>query len=188
MSGSSGSLYGVRLLEVLHKADDVETHLVVSKWARTNIEHETDHTLEYVQGLATKSYDADDLGAAVSSGSFRVDGMIVAPCSVRTLSAIANSNNDNLLVRAADVQLKERRRLVLLFRETPLNRNHIRLMLDVTDAGAVVMPPVPTMYSRPKSVDDIVNHTVQRALDQFHIERKLLNRWTGIPEESRGTG
>ncbi|WIX78502.1 UbiX family flavin prenyltransferase [Amycolatopsis carbonis] len=171
----------MRLLEVLRTAEDVETHLVVSDWAGKNIECETEYDLDSVKSLADAVYDVRDMGAAISSGSFLVNGMIIAPCSVKTLSSVANAYNDNLLTRAADIQLKDRRKLVLLFRETPLNRTHLRLMLDVTDAGGVVMPPVPSMYHAPKTVDDIVNHTVQRALDQFGIEKGLFTRWRGLP-------
>jgi flavin prenyltransferase len=180
MSGSSGAIYGVRLLEVLHTSSDIETHVVISDWAKKNIEHETGRTLSSVVALASVVYDQRDMGAAISSGSFPVSGMIVAPCSVKSLSAIANAYNDNLLTRAADVQLKERRKLVLVFRETPLNRTHIRLMMDVTDAGGVVLPPVPSFYHMPKTVDDIVNQTVQKALDQFGIEKGLFKRWQGM--------
>ena len=184
MSGSSGSIYGVRLLEVLHGAPGIETHLVMSDWAKQNIVHETSRKPEAVLALATQVYDVRDMGAAISSGSFPVAGMIVAPCSVKTLSSIANAYNDNLLSRAADVQLKERRKLVLVFRETPINRTHIRLMMEVTEAGGVLLPPVPSFYHMPKTVDDIINHTVQRALDQFGIERSLFKRWEGFQKEA----
>lgn len=177
MSGSSGAIYGVRMLEVLQGCPGVETHVVASDWARKNIERETGRSAQSVLDMATVVYDVMNMGAAISSGSFPVSGMIVAPCSVKTLSAIANAYNDNLLSRAADVQLKERRKLVLLFRETPLNRTHIRLMQDVTEAGGVIMPPMPSFYHMPKTVDDIINQTVQRALDQFGIDRSLFKRW-----------
>jgi 4-hydroxy-3-polyprenylbenzoate decarboxylase len=180
ISGSSGAIYGVRLVEVLHGSTDIETHVVVSEWARKNIEHETGRDVASVLSLATAVYDPRDMGAAISSGSFLVDGMIVAPCSIKTLSSIANAYNDNLLTRAADVQLKERRKLVLVVRETPLNKTHIRLMMDVTEAGGIVLPPVPSFYHMPKTVDDIVNQTVQKALDQFGIEKSLFNRWQGL--------
>ena len=180
MSGSSGAIYGVRLLEVLHASEDIETHVVISKWARKNIELETGRTYESVLALADHLYDETDMGAAISSGSFQVSGMIVAPCSVRSLSAIANAHNDNLLTRAADVQLKERRKLVLVFRETPLNLTHLKLMEHLTLCGAVILPPVPSFYHSPKTIDDIVDHSVQKALDQFGIEKSLFKRWTGI--------
>lgn len=180
MSGSSGAIYGVRLLEVLRASEEIETHVVISKWARKNIELETGRTYESVAALADHLYDETDMGAAISSGSFQVSGMIVAPCSVRSLSAIANANNDNLLTRAADVQLKERRKLVLVFRETPLNLTHLKLMEHLTLCGAVILPPVPSFYHSPKTIDDIVDHSVQKALDQFGIEKGLFKRWTGI--------
>ena len=179
ISGSTGSIYGVRLLEVLQNAPDIETHLVVSDAAKQNIEYETNWKMDDVLAMATKVYDNRDLGAAISSGSFLTDGMIVAPCSIKSLSGIANSFNDALLTRAADVTLKERRKLVLIVRETPFHRGHLKLMLEVTENGGVIMPPVPSFYSLPKSIDDIVNQTVQRALDHFHIERGLFARWTG---------
>ena len=177
ISGSTGSIYGVRLLEVLHNAPNIETHLVASDAARQNIEYETGWRFEDVLALATKVYDNRDLGAAISSCSFPTDGMIVAPCSIKSLSSIAHSFNDALLTRAADVTLKERRKLVIVVRETPLHRGHLKLMLEATENGAVIMPPVPSFYGLPKTIDDIV----QRALDQFHIERDLMTRWTGQP-------
>jgi 4-hydroxy-3-polyprenylbenzoate decarboxylase len=179
ITGSTGAIYGVRLLEVLHNSPDIETHLVVSQPARQTIEYETGWRSQAVLDLANVVYDYSDIGAAISSGSFPTDGMIVAPCSIKTLSSIASSYNDNLLSRAADVTLKERRKLVLIVRETPLHRGHLRLMLEVTENGGVILPPMPSFYHRPKTVDDIVNHTVQRALDQFGIEKGLFQRWTG---------
>jgi 4-hydroxy-3-polyprenylbenzoate decarboxylase len=179
ISGSTGAIYGVRLLEVLQSSPDVETHLVVSEPAKTTIEFETGWKAADVMAMATTVYDHRDVGAAISSGSFVTDGMVIAPCSIKTLSSVANSYNDNLLSRAADVSLKERRKLVMVVRETPLGRNHLRLMLDVTDAGGVILPPMPSFYHLPKSVDDIVNHTVQKVLDQFGIEKDLFQRWTG---------
>ncbi len=179
ITGSTGAIYGVRLLEVLHDSPEIETHLVVSDPAKQTIEYETGWSAREVLELATVVYEYRDIGAAISSGSFPTDGMIVAPCSIKTLSSIANSYNDNLLSRAADVTLKERRKLVLIVRETPLHRGHLRLMLEVTENGGVILPPMPSFYHRPKTVDDIVNHTVQRALDQFGIEKGLFQRWTG---------
>ena len=179
ISGSTGAIYGVRLLEVLRNSPDIETHVVVSQPARQTIEYETGWRIEDVLDMATVVYDYRDIGAAISSGSFPTDGMVIAPCSIKTLSSVANSYNDNLLSRAADVTLKERRKLVLLVRETPLHRGHLRLMMDVTENGGVILPPMPSFYHRPKTVDDIVNHTVQRALDQFGIEKGLFQRWTG---------
>lgn len=179
ITGSTGAIYGVRLLEVLHNSPEIETHLVVSDPAKQTIEYETTWSAREVLELASVVYEYRDIGAAISSGSFPTDGMIVAPCSIKTLSSIANSYNDNLLSRAADVTLKERRKLVLIVRETPLHRGHLRLMLEVTENGGVILPPMPSFYHRPKTVDDIVNHTVQRALDQFGIEKGLFQRWTG---------
>ncbi|MEA2640941.1 MAG: flavin prenyltransferase [Chloroflexota bacterium] len=179
ISGSTGAIYGVRLLEVLHGSPDVETHLVMSEPAKQTIRYEVGRDPEEVLGLATVVYDHRDIGAAISSGSFPTDGMVIAPCSIKTLSSVANSYNDNLLTRAADVTLKERRKLVLVVRETPLHRGHLKLMLEVTENGGVILPPMPSFYHLPKSVDDIVNHTVQRVLDQFGIEKGLFKRWTG---------
>jgi 4-hydroxy-3-polyprenylbenzoate decarboxylase len=180
ISGSTGAIYGVRMLEVLHGHPDLETHAVVSDAAKRTIEYETGRTVADVLSLATVVYDHRDVGAAISSGSYPVAGMIVAPCSIKTLSSVANSYNDNLLSRAADVQLKERRKLVMIVRETPLNRNHLRLMLEVTEAGGVILPPMPSFYHLPKTVDDIVNQTVQKALDQFGLEKNLFQRWQGM--------
>ncbi len=180
ISGSTGAIYGVRLLEVLHGHPDLETHVVVSPTARKTIEYETGRNVNQVLELATVVHDHRDVGATISSGSFPVSGMIVAPCSIKTLSSVANAYNDNLLTRAADVQLKERRKLVMIVRETPLNRNHLRLMLEVTEAGGVILPPMPSFYHLPKTVDDIVNQTVQKALDQFGLEKNLFRRWQGM--------
>ncbi|HZT08603.1 MAG TPA: UbiX family flavin prenyltransferase [Chloroflexota bacterium] len=179
ISGSTGAIYGVRLLEVLQGSPDIETHVVVSEPARHTIEFETGWRVNDVLRMATVVYDYRDVGAAISSGSFPTDGMVIAPCSIKTLSSVANSYNDNLLSRAADVALKERRKLVMVVRETPLHRGHLKLMLDVTDAGGVILPPVPSFYHLPKTVDDIVNHTVQKVLDQFGIEKGLFQRWNG---------
>lgn len=179
LSGASGVVYGIRLLEVLRDQADIETHLVVSGGARRTIELETDFALEQVEALADHVHDARDLAAPLSSGSFRTMGMVVAPCSIKTLSGIAHSYNDNLLIRAADVTLKERRRLVLLPRETPLHLGHARLLVQVLEMGAIVMPPVPALYHRPRTIDDVVNHTVSRVLDLFGIDNELVSRWAG---------
>lgn len=179
ISGSTGAIYGVRLLEVLQSSPEIETHLVVSEPAKQTIAYETGRDVDEVLSMASVVYDHRDIGAAISSGSFPTDGMAIAPCSIKTLSSIANSYNDNLLSRAADVTLKERRKLVLVVRETPLHRGHLKLMLEVTENGGVILPPMPSFYHRPKTVDDIVNHTVQRLLDQFGIEKGLFQRWTG---------
>jgi flavin prenyltransferase len=179
ISGSTGAIYGVRLLEVLRSSPEIETHLVVSEPAKLTIEYETGYRAQDVLDMATAVYDYRDIGASISSGSFPTNGMVIAPCSIKTLSSVANSYNDNLLSRAADVTLKERRKLVMVVRETPLHRGHLKLMLEVTENGGVILPPMPSFYHRPKTVDDIVNHTVQRVLDQFGIEKGLFQRWTG---------
>ena len=177
MSGASGAIYGIRLLEVLREADDIEVHLVMSPSSGRTIHDETDWKVSDVEALADVVHDYRDIGASLSSGSYRHDGMIIAPCSVKTLSGIVNSYDDNLLVRAADVTLKEKRRLVLLVRETPLHLGHIELMARAAQYGAVVMPPVPAFYIRPKSLDDIINQSVGKSLDFFDISHTLFRRW-----------
>jgi flavin prenyltransferase len=176
ISGATGAIYGIRLLEFLSKSD-VETHVVISESAEKTIRMETSWTLEQVKALATVTYNMEDVGADISSGSFHAEGMVVIPCSIKSLSAIANSYNDNLLIRAADVTLKERRKLVLVVRETPLHRGHLSLMLNVADAGGVILPPIPAFYFLPKTIDDLINHTVGRVLDVFSIDHRLFNRW-----------
>lgn len=179
ISGASGAVYGVRLLEALRETD-IETHLILSKAAQLTLAQETDYSLKQALALADVSYPAGDISACLSSGSFQTLGMIIAPCSMRSLGEIASGVTSNLLTRAADVVLKERRRLVLMVRETPLSLIHLRNMVTVTEAGAIVMPPVPAFYTRPKSVDDMVNHTVGRALDLFGLESGLVKRWQGM--------
>lgn len=179
ISGASGAIYGVRLAEVLAATDGVELHLVISKGAAATIGYETDRTVDDVLALATASYEETNLAAALASGTFLTDGMVIAPCSIRTLSSVANSANDNLITRAADVHLKERRRLVLMVRETPLHAGHLRLMTEATAAGAVILPPVPGFYVRPRTMDEIVDHSVGKALDVLGIEHALFRRWTG---------
>jgi len=176
ITGATGVVYGIRLLEVL-KELNVETHLVITDMGKATIALETTHCMSRVERLATRVYGIRDLAAGISSGSFATDGMIVAPCSVRTLSAVANCANDNLLTRAADVTLKERRRLVLLFRESPLHAGHCQLMLDATRNGAIIMPPMPAFYTRPETVAEIVDQTVGRVLDLWGIEMPGLKRW-----------
>ncbi|MCP2336163.1 UbiX family flavin prenyltransferase [Actinomadura rupiterrae] len=176
ISGATGIAYGVRVLELARKAG-IETHLVVTPAGQQTRAYETGLEARDLAALADVTYRPADVGAAIASGSFRTDGMIVAPCSVRTLSAVAYSMNDNLLTRAADVTLKERRRLVLLVRETPLTLGHLRAMTAATESGAIVMPPVPAFYLRPGSVDEIVDHTAGRALDLLGIEVPDLPRW-----------
>ncbi|WP_432837960.1 UbiX family flavin prenyltransferase [Dactylosporangium sp. CA-092794] len=178
LSGASGVVYGVRLLEVLSEMPEVETHLIISAAARQTLAHETDRKLGDVLALADRTYSFRDIGAAPSSGSFRTAGMIICPCSMRTLSGVALSSDENLLIRAAGVALKERRRLVLVPRETPLHLGHLRLMVQATEMGAIIAPPVPAFYSRPQSVEAIVDHTVHRILDLFDLEPPGdINRW-----------
>lgn len=177
ISGATGAIYGIRLLEALRGRDGVETHLIVSEMGRATIAMETDYSVQDVEKLATHVYNIRDLAASISSGSYRTDGMIVAPCSVKTLSAIARCGNENLLTRAADVTLKERRRLVLLFRETPLHAGHCQLMLDATRNGAIVMPPLPAFYTRPQSIGELVDHTVGRVLDFWDVDFEGMKRW-----------
>jgi 4-hydroxy-3-polyprenylbenzoate decarboxylase len=176
ISGASGAIYGVRMLEVLRTLK-IPAHVIVSKSALQTLKEECGTSLETVRKLAADTYPNSDIGAAVSSGSFKTRGMIIAPCSIRTLADIAYGGTDNLLSRAADVQLKERRRVVLMVRETPLHAGHLRAMMAATENGAIVMPPVPAFYHQPKSIDDIVNQTVGRALDLFDIEAKIVKRW-----------
>ncbi len=185
ISGSTGAIYGIRLLEVLAAHPEVETHLIVSNPAKQTILLETDYSIERVEALADHVYRINDIAAAPSSGSFKMDGMVVIPCSMKTLSAIANSYGDNLLTRAADVTLKERRRLILVARETPLHLGHLRLMTQVVEMGAILMPPMPAYYHHPKTLDDIINQTVGRVLDMLGVqEEKLFERWKG-PEATR---
>jgi len=179
ITGATGSVFGVRTLELL-KYLGVETHLVLSKWGARTLLHETPYTLDSVKGLAAFAYGDSDQGAAISSGSFVTDWMIVAPCSVRTLAAIAHGHGDNLIHRAADVILKERRKLVLMVRETPLNDIHLENMLKLSRMGVVIMPPVPAFYNNPQNVDDLVNHLVMRGLDQFGLHTDAVVRWDGV--------
>ena len=179
VSGASGSIYAVRLLETLRPIPHLETHLVVSNAGKRTLLLETDYTVPDLQALADRCYHQSDIGAAIASGSLRTDGMVVIPCSMKTVSGIATSYSDTLLLRAADVTLKERRKLVLVVRETPLHLGHLRLLTQVTEVGAIVQPPVPAFYTRPMSLDDVVNHTVARVLDLLGIEleQDLAPRW-----------
>ena len=179
MSGASGVIYGIRLLEVLSRVEQVETHLVLSDSAKLNIAIETDRSAKEIQALADQVYSNRDIAARLASGSFKTDGMIVAPCAVKTLSAIANSYADSLLVRAADVVLKERRRLVLVPRETPLHTGHCELLLKASQMGAILAPPMPAHYINPQTVDDLVDHHVGRILDLFDLDPGLVQRWQG---------
>jgi 4-hydroxy-3-polyprenylbenzoate decarboxylase len=185
VSGSSGVIYGVRLLEVLKEQGDIETHLVMSDTAKLNLSIETDYRLADVVALADEVHELKNVAASISSGSFGTMGMIVAPCSMKTLSGIVHSYSDNLLLRAADVVLKERRRLALVVRETPLHTGHCKLLYEASLLNAVIVPPVPAFYSRPRTIDDIVNHTVGRLLDLYGIESGRLQRWTGVKKPVR---
>jgi 4-hydroxy-3-polyprenylbenzoate decarboxylase len=182
ISGASGAIYGIRALETIREDRSIELHVIVSSGARATIAYETDRSYDDVVGLADVVHDEKNLAAPLASGTFVTHGMLVAPCSIRTMASIANALNDNLIVRAADVHLKERRRLVLMVRETPLNATHLRLMHECTLAGAVILPPVPGFYQKPKTLMDLVDHSVGKALDQLGIEHHLFRRWTG-PEQ-----
>jgi 4-hydroxy-3-polyprenylbenzoate decarboxylase len=179
ITGASGVIYGIRLLEVLRGMADVETHLVISGGARLNIALETDWGADDVEALADVVYSDKNLSAAISSGSYRTNGMVIAPCSMKTLSGVVNSYADNLIVRAADVMLKERRRLVLVPRESPLHVGHTRLMHEAALMGAIIAPPMPAFYTAPQSVDDIIDHTVGRILDLFDLDTGTVKRWQG---------
>jgi flavin prenyltransferase len=184
ISGASGAIYGIRALEVLKPMPDIETHLVLSAAAKRTILEETDSSIEAVEALADMVYTHRDIGAAIASGSYRTMGMLVAPCSIKSLSGIVHSYTDNLLTRAADVCLKEKRPLVLMVRETPLHLGHLELMANASRYGALVVPPVPAFYTRPATVDEIVNHSVGKALDLFEIPHQLFARW----KETLGEG
>jgi 4-hydroxy-3-polyprenylbenzoate decarboxylase len=178
ITGATGTIFGVRLLQMLH-GSGVETHMVMSKWAARTLVHETDYTIEQVQNLATHNYPLGDQGAAISSGSFVTLGMVIVPCSMRSLAAIANGLADNLIHRAADVILKERRKLVLVVRESPLHDIHLENMLKLSRMGVVILPPVPAFYNHPQNLDDLINHVTMRVLDQFDIHLDVMNRWDG---------
>jgi 4-hydroxy-3-polyprenylbenzoate decarboxylase len=185
MTGATGAPLGVRLLEQLHETPDVETHLILSRWARANIELETSHRVEDVTALADVVHGPNDQAAAISSGSFLTDGMVIIPCSMKTLAGIRSGYSDDLIGRAADVCLKERRKLVLVPRETPFNDVHLENMLGLSRMGVVIFPPVPAWYNLPQSLDDVVDHLVGRILDQFGLRSPRVKRWEGI---GRGTG
>jgi 4-hydroxy-3-polyprenylbenzoate decarboxylase len=176
ITGASGVIYGIRILEVLKK-NGIETHLIISDAGKLNIKIETDYDVKNVLAMADFTYTSQDISASVASGSFLTMGMVIAPCTVKTLSGIANSYTENLLIRAADVQLKEKRKLALLFRETPLHKGHLRLLTQAADIGAHIIPPVPAFYHRPKTIDDIINQSVGKVMDYFSIEHDLFKRW-----------
>lgn len=184
ISGASGIIYGIRMLEVLREVG-VETHLVMSKSSELTLVYETDLKPKDIRALASHFHAVSDIGASISSGSFPTMGMVIAPCSVRTMSEIAAGVTSSLLSRAADVALKERRRLVLAFRETPIHAGHLKTMTTLTEMGAIIAPVVPAFYNRPKTLDDVINHTVGRLLDLFGIETRIVKRWKGGPEEDQ---
>jgi len=179
INGASGVIYGIRLLQVLSGIKDVETHLIVSPAGEQTIDLETEYKADEIREMASYWYRIDDIGARLASGSFKHDGMIIAPCSMKTLSALAHAYADNLITRAADVTLKERRRLLLLVRETPLSLGHLRNMVSVTEMGGIILPPVPAFYHKPHTIQEIVDQTVGKALDLFNIEHNLFKRWSG---------
>jgi 4-hydroxy-3-polyprenylbenzoate decarboxylase len=179
ITGATGAIYGIRLLEVLSAMKEVETHLVISEAGEKTITFETKRRISDVRKLASYSYDNTDIYAPISSGSFPADGMIIAPCTIKTMSALANSYSENLMVRAGDVTLKERRRLLLVVRETPLHLGHLRNMARLSEMGAVIMPPMPAFYHQPRTVQDIIDHNVGKMLDIFGIKHDLFRRWSG---------
>lgn len=179
ITGATGTIFGVRLLQML-QGSGVETHLIMSKWGARTLIHETDYTVEQVERMATRNYPLGDQGAAISSGSFQTLGMVIAPCSMRTLAAIATGLGDNLIHRAADVILKERRKLVLVVRESPFNDIHLENMLKLSRMGVVILPPLPAFYNHPQNLDDMINHVAMRTLDQFDIHLDVMNRWNGV--------
>ena len=187
ITGATGTIFGVRVLQMLH-GSGVETHLVMSKWAQRTLTHETSFSIKQVQELATQSYGSGDQGAAISSGSFVTLGMVIAPCSMRTLAAIAHGLGDNLVHRAADVVLKERRKLVLVVRESPFSEIHLENMLKLARMGVVILPPVPAFYNHPQSLDDMINHVAMRVVDQFDIHLDVMNRWDGVMLDQKRAG
>ena len=183
ITGATGVIYGIRLLEVLAARKDIETHLIISEAGEVGIKYETDWKIENVKALADFSYDINDVGAKLASGSFKRDGMIVTPCTVKTMSALAHSYTSNLLIRAGDVTLKERGKLVLLVREMPLHIGHLRNMEKLCEMGTIIMPPVPAFYHKPKTIQDLIDHTIGKTLDILGIEHNLFQRWAGVQSE-----
>lgn len=179
ITGSSGVIYGIKVLEILSNLK-IETHLIISEWGERNVQIETDRSVEFVKSLATKQYSSDNMAAPISSGSFRTDGMAIVPCSMKTLSSIANGYDDNLISRAASVCIKESRKLVIVPRETPLSRIHLQNMSKLADIGVIVLPAMPGFYHRPKSIDDLVTHVAGKILDQFDIDHNIFRRWGGV--------
>jgi 4-hydroxy-3-polyprenylbenzoate decarboxylase len=186
MTGATGVIYGVRLLEVLRDLH-VETHLVLSEGAKKNILIETDLGVKYVEDLAHTVHPVSNLAASISSGSFKTDGMVIVPCTIKTLSGVANSYNENLIIRAADVVLKERRTLILMVRETPLHKGHLELMCKVADLGGILLPPIPAFYHSPRTIKDLIDHTVGKVLDLFDIEHSLFKRWQGVADKTEAS-
>ncbi len=182
ITGASGALYGVRMLEMLRSLGGIETHLMISEAGVLSMHHELDLKRKDVEALADVVHNVRDVGACIASGSFQSEGMVVAPCSMKTLGSVAHGLCDNLITRAADVMLKERRRLVLMVRETPFNLAHLRNMTAVTEMGGIIFPPLPALYQRPQSINEMVDHTVGRALDLFGIEHALVPRWAGLKQ------
>jgi 4-hydroxy-3-polyprenylbenzoate decarboxylase len=185
ISGASGVIYCIRLLQVLHQIPEVETHLIISGPGKQTIAAETEFSVHQVEEIASVIYDNRDIGATIASGSFKTDGMVIVPCSIKMLSALARCYTDTLMARAGDVTLKERRPLIVVVRETPLHAGHLRLMLDLAQIGAIIMPPLPAFYHRPKTLDDIINHTVSRILDQFRLDHSLAKEWPGLKQTLR---
>jgi flavin prenyltransferase len=183
ITGGSGVIYGIKMLEIL-KDLELESHLVISKWGNRNIKIETDKTIEYVKSLATKCYDNDNMAAAISSGSFKTDGMAIVPCSMKTLSSIASGYDDSLISRSAGVCIKESRRLVIVPRETPLSKIHLENMIKLVEIGVIILPAMPGFYHRPKSIDDLITHIVGKILDQFGIEHNIFRRWGEVANNS----
>jgi 4-hydroxy-3-polyprenylbenzoate decarboxylase len=186
ITGASGSVYGIRLLEVLRATTAVELHLVISAAGKRTLVEETDHSVADVEALAHHHYDVRDIGATLASGSFRTGGMVIAPCSIKTAGAIAACYSDTLIARAADVTLKEGRPLILLVRETPLHLGHLRVLTSLAEMGAVILPPVPAFYNRPKGLDDVVNHTIARVLDRLQLPHSLAGEWPGTSRRPSG--
>jgi flavin prenyltransferase len=186
VTGATGVIYGIRLLEILRAHAEVQTHLVISAPGKRTIAEETAYALKDVEALATQHYDNRDIGAPIASGSFRTAGMVIAPCSIKTAGAIASCHTDSLIARAADVTLKEGRPLIVLVRETPLHLGHIKCMLALAEMGAVLLPPMPAFYNRPKDIDDIVNHTIARVLDRLSLPQTLVAEWQGTNRLAKG--
>lgn len=180
ITGATGAIFGIRILEILKEIEEVETHLILSDWGRKTLESETNYRVEEVEKFADYTYASRDLGAKISSGSFQVDAMIIAPCSMKTLASIRIGLADNLVTRAADVILKERKKLILLTRETPLNTIHLENMLELSRMGTIILPPMPAFYNNPKTIDDMVNHIAYRTIDQLGIILPDLKRWAGL--------